>query len=258
MPPLSGYPVTQALVVFLAVFLPTLVLAPAAANPAAALQSVLLQILLVALVPLAFLRLLNLDSRTALSLRPLTVRNLLWCAVLTFSVLFLMDEVVFWQEQLTGVRATLSPEIQELLSADSALQLAWIFFALALMPALCEELLFRGFILGRFLETGQTGQSLMMTSLLFGLFHRNLAALVPTTLAGVVLAFVVWRTGSLYCAILMHAAINGWAILVVNTRLGDFFPWTRHPSHVPTGLLVVCVLGVVFAGKQLQREGVSG
>jgi len=93
---------------------------------------------------------------------------------------------------------------------------------------------------------------------LFGLFHRNLAALLPTTLAGVVLASVVWRTGSLYCAILMHAVINGWAILVVNTGLGEIFPWTRQPSHVPAGLLVVCVLGVVFAGKQLQREGVSG
>ncbi len=257
MPFLSGHPVTQALVVFLAVFLPTLGLTPAADSPAATLQSALLQIFLVALVPLAFLRLLNLDKRTALSLRPVTAKNLFWCLLLAFSVLFLLDEIVFWQEQLTGVRASLSPEIQKLLSADSALQLGWIFFAVALIPALCEEILFRGFILGRFLETGQPGQSLMMTSLLFGLFHRNLAALLPTTLAGVVLAFAVWRTGSLYCAILMHAVINGWAILVVNTRLGELFPWTRQPSHVPAGLLVVCVLGVVFAGKQLQRESVS-
>ena len=127
-------------------------------------------------------------------------------------MLFLLDEVAFWQERLTGVRASLSPEIQRLLRADSALQLGWIFFALALTPAICEELLFRGFILGRFLETGQPGQSLMMTSLLFGLFHRNLPALLPTTLAGIMLAFAVWRTGSLYCAIVMHA---------VNQHLGD-------------------------------------
>ena len=141
-----------------------------------------------------------------------------------------------------------------LLRADSALQLVWIFFALALTPAICEELLFRGFILGRFLETGQPGQSLMMSSLMFGLFHRNLPALLPTTLAGVMLAFVVWRTGSLYCGILIHALVNTWAILVVNTRLGELLPWTRQPSQVPIALLALSVLGVVVAGRQLQRE----
>jgi len=254
---LSRSPVTQALVVFFAVFLSTLLLTPAAANPTAALQSVVLQLLLVALVPLAVLHLSNLDKRSALSLRPVTAKNFFWCVLFALSVLFLLDEVVFWQEQLTGVRASLSPEIQKLLRADSVLQLIWIFFALALTPAICEELLFRGFILGRFLETGQPGQSLMMSSLLFGLFHRNLPALLPTTLAGVMLAFVVWRTGSLYYAIVMHALVNTWAILVVNTRLGESLPWTRQPSHVPTWLLVVCVLGVMLAAKELQRERVS-
>jgi sodium transport system permease protein len=254
MPFLSERPVTQALVVFFAVFLPTLVFTPAAASPAAALLSVVLQFSLVALVPLAFAHLSKLDMRTVLSLRPATAKNLFWCVLLAFSVLFLLDQIVLWQEQLTGVRASLSPEIQKLLLADSALQLVWIFFALALTPAICEELLFRGFILGRFLVTGQPGQSLMMSSLLFGLFHRNLPALLPTTLAGVMLAFAVSRAGSLYYAIVMHTVINTWAILVVNTRLGEFFPWTRHPGHVPAWLLVACVLGVIVASKQLRRQ----
>jgi sodium transport system permease protein len=254
MPFLSRSPVTQALVVFFSVFLPTLLLTPAPGSPAAALQSVTLQLLVVGSIPLAFAHLLNLDKRAAFSLRPVAAKNLLWCLLLAFSVMFLLDEIVLWQEQLTGVRASLAPEIQNLLRADSTLELGWIFLALALTPAICEEILFRGFILGRFLEAGQPGQSLMMTSLLFGLFHRNLPTLLPTTLAGVMLAFIVWRTGSLYYAIIMHTMVNAWAILMVNTRLGDFLPWIRQPSHVPAGLLVVSVLGVVVAGKQLQRE----
>lgn len=254
---LSRSPIAQALLVFCSVLLPTLIFTPNTGSPVAMLQSVVLQVVLVCLVPLAFAHLLNLDKRTAFSLRPVTTKNLLWCLLLTFSALFLLDEVAVWHEQLTGVRASLSPDIQRLLLADSALQLGWIFFALALTPAICEELLFRGFILGRFLETGQPGQSLMMTSLLFGLFHRNLPGLLPTTLAGLMLAFVVWRTGSLYCAIVMHVLVNTWAILVVNTRLGEFLPWTHQPSHVPAGLLLACVLGVVVAGKELQQERAS-
>ncbi|MGH9425358.1 MAG: lysostaphin resistance A-like protein [Terriglobia bacterium] len=257
MPFLARSPVTQALVVFFAVFLPTLIFTPAAGSPTAVLQSVVLQVLLVCLVPLAFAHLWNLDKRAVFSLRPVTAKNLLWCLLFAFSVLFLLDEIVLLQELLTGVRTSLSPEIQKLLRADSALQLGWIFFALALTPAIGEELLFRGFMLGRFLETGRPGQSLMMTSLLFGLFHRNLPALLPTTLAGVMLAFVVWRTGSLYYTIVMHGLVNTWAILVVNTRLGEVLPWTRQPSHVPPWLLVICVLGVMVAGRQLQREPLS-
>jgi sodium transport system permease protein len=257
MPTLSTNPVAQALAVFFAVFLITLLLAPSPGSPTAALQSVALQFFLVGLVPLALAHRLKLDKRAVFSLRPATARNLLWCLLLAFSALFLLDEIVFWQERLTRVRASLSPEIQKLLRADSALQLGWVVFALALAPAICEELLFRGFILGRFLETGQPGLSLMMSSLLFGLFHRNLPVLLPTTLAGIMLAFVVWRTGSLYCAIAMHAVFNTWAILVVNSRLGEFLPWTSQPSHVPTWLLAACVLGVVVASRQLRRERVS-
>ncbi|MCI0621985.1 MAG: CPBP family intramembrane metalloprotease [Acidobacteria bacterium] len=241
---------------FFAVLVPSLLLTPDVGT-GVAFQSVLLQFFLVGSVPLAFAHLLNLEKRSAFSLRAATLRNLLWCLVLAFSLLFLLDELVLWQEQLTGVQASLSPEIQRLLRADSAPQLLWIFFAMALTPAICEELLFRGFILSRFLETGQTGQSVMMTSLLFGLFHRNLPALLPTTIAGVLLALVVWRTGSLYGAIVMHAVVNAWAILLVNTTLGDFLPWTRQASHVPVGLLLLCALGIVVAGKQLSRGQIS-
>jgi len=255
---LASTPAAQALAVFVSVFLFTLILTPAAGSSTAVLRSVVLQVLLVSLVPFVFTHLLKLDKRKVFSLRAVSAKNLLWCVLLASSGLFFLDEITFWQERLTGVRASLSPEIQRLLRADSALQLGWIFIALALTPAICEELLFRGFVLGRFLETGQPGQSLMMTSLLFGLFHRNLPALLPTTLAGIMLGFAVWRTGSLYCAIVMHAGINTWAILVVNTRLGESLPWTREPGNVPTWLLLVSALGVVVAGKQLRSERVSG
>jgi len=251
-------PVTQALVVFFAVLIPTFLFSPDPRSSTAVLQSVILQLLLVALVPLAVAHSLNFDKILVFSLRPISRKNFLWCLLLGSSAIFLMDEIAFLQQRLTGVQANLSPEVEKLLHADSVLQLGWIVFAMALTPAICEELLFRGFILGRFLEAGGPGQSLMMTSLLFGLFHRNLATLLPMTLAGILLAFAVWRTGSLYCGITMHALINMWAIVVVNARLEESLPWTRQPSHLPAGLLLICILCVVVAGKQLHKEQLAG
>lgn len=248
-------PAAQAGAAFIAVLLPTLLLSPAPSSPSATIQSVCLQFLLVGSVPLFFAHLLNLDKRTAFSLRRARADNLFWCLVLVLSALFWLDEVVFWQDRLTGIRASLNPEVERLLRADSIPQLGWILFALAVTPAVCEELLFRGFMLGRFLEFSQPGQGLMMTSVLFGLFHRNLPALLPTSLAGLLLAFVVWRTGNLSYAIPMHAAINGWAILVVNSRIGELLPWTRQPSPVPAVLLLGGGLGLVVAAWRLKPDG---
>lgn len=252
-------PLLQGWLAFLAVFGATLVLSPGAGSPQVILQSVLLQLLLVFGVPAALSVWLRLGYRTVFCLRPTSAGNLLWCTVLTFCTLFLLDEIALWQEKFTGVSPSLSPEIQRLLRAESMSDLIWIVLSLALVPALCEELLFRGFIFSRFLTTGNLGQSLMMTAVLFGVFHRSLAVLLTVSLAGLLLGFVVWRTGSLYNAIVVHAVINGWAIAVANTELPQWLPWLEPGNHVPVPLLLGCIAGIVVASKFLSPwDGTMG
>src|SRR5262245_34661895 len=136
MPFVSLNPVLQALVVYFLVLLPTLLFASDPRNPAAPIRSVLLQFFVVALVPLVFTHLLRHDRRAVFSLRAVSARNLLWCCVLALSAVFLLDEVTFWQVRLTGVQANVGPEIQNLLRADSVLNLSWTFFAFSLTPAI--------------------------------------------------------------------------------------------------------------------------
>lgn len=98
----------------------------------------------------------------------------------------------------------------------------WQVLPLALFVGLWEEVLFRGFALGRFREgfgTDQRGtaQAIALSSLFFGLAHLYQGAMgvVQTALLGACFAtLTVWRK-SLWPAIVAHAAIDTFGLLAL-------------------------------------------
>lgn len=85
-----------------------------------------------------------------------------------------------------------------------------IFKGVAVTAGVCEEILFRGFLLWYFaLWTGTLGAALL-SSIVFGLGHLYLgrAHVLKTAIAGLFFAFLVLVCGSLWPAILIHAAMD--------------------------------------------------
>lgn len=90
----------------------------------------------------------------------------------------------------------------------------FLFVALALTPAICEELLFRGY-LQRQVERGWgTAASILLVGVFFGLYHLRLSQAIPLSLLGVYLGYVVWATGSLWTGTVVHLLNNGLAVAV--------------------------------------------
>jgi membrane protease YdiL (CAAX protease family) len=79
--------------------------------------------------------------------------------------------------------------------------------SIAVIPALVEELLFRGCILQALLPYGQ-GVAILISSVLFGLMHQNPLQLLYTTVCGLVLGYAYVRTRSIWCSVLMHFVNN--------------------------------------------------
>lgn len=79
--------------------------------------------------------------------------------------------------------------------------------AVALLPALCEELLFRGILCAE-LDRRGTWRALLVGSLLFSLIHFDLANLPVYFFAGVLLTLLLYATDSLIAAMLVHALYN--------------------------------------------------
>lgn len=82
-----------------------------------------------------------------------------------------------------------------------------LHLTLALVPAFCEEFLFRGLICGRLLPYGKT-VAIVGSAVLFGLMHGNLGQLFYTTMAGIMLGWCYAETRSIWPGVLAHMLNN--------------------------------------------------
>lgn len=82
----------------------------------------------------------------------------------------------------------------------------------AATPALCEEVFFRGYLQRNLERSLGVAWGIVVTGFVFGLFHLRLTQLLPLSLLGIYLAYLTWRTGSLWVPIIIHFANNAIAV----------------------------------------------
>lgn len=83
-----------------------------------------------------------------------------------------------------------------------------IILLMAVLPAICEELAFRGFILSGLNSKGRTGRAIIISSLFFGIAHGVIQQSLIASVFGTVLAYIAIQTGSLLPCIAFHAMHN--------------------------------------------------
>lgn len=83
-----------------------------------------------------------------------------------------------------------------------------ILFLISLSPGICEEVFFRGFMLSGYEQVKNRKKTILMTGILFGIFHFNLQNLLLPTFLGFVFAWLVYETGSIFTSMIGHTAFN--------------------------------------------------
>ena len=96
---------------------------------------------------------------------------------------------------------------------DASLFLPCLLASGVLAP-ICEELFFRGYLMGVFTRFGR-GRAVVSSALLFSLAHGVDMAFLPRALIGALLGAMTMRTGSLFAAMLVHGCYNI-AIILIN------------------------------------------
>ena len=105
-------------------------------------------------------------------------------------------------------------EIQQTMTRMPADQWGLALLTLDLAPAVSEELLFRGLLLGLLLgRSVKPGAAILLTSFAFGVAHLDPIHGGAATVLGIYLGTVAWAAHSIRPAILAHAANNGVALL---------------------------------------------
>jgi len=95
-----------------------------------------------------------------------------------------------------------------LMLGDRPMPLWVILLAVAVTPAFCEELFFRGLVMSGLAGLGRVA-AISVSALLFAVAHASIYRLLPTLLLGLVLGYVAWKTGSILCSMIVHALNNG-------------------------------------------------
>lgn len=92
-------------------------------------------------------------------------------------------------------------------------------FPLALMigatPAICEEILFRGYIQTRLVRSLGPLLGVGIASFLFAAFHLDLVHVIAVFPLGLYLGWVTWQSGSLFPAMLAHFVNNAISVVGV-------------------------------------------
>lgn len=171
------------------------------------------QILIIALPVLLILRFLKLKSNEVLRLKTPKLKEMLIIPFIAIPA----SIVVAILSQLINVIYPFPEKYLEILGELFKMDLPlWgSFLVVAVAPGICEELLFRGFML-RFFEKYGEKISIVLSGLMFAAFHLDPFRFVPVFLLGMLLAYLTLRSGSIVNAMILHTLNNGFAVFVMS------------------------------------------
>lgn len=151
----------------------------------------------------------------------------------------ILSAVPFFQQSMVSFEETWSDLEQT--------NYLWVFLSVVLLGPITEELLFRGLVLRFFLRTGHTALAILLSSLLFGLWHMEPVQVVYTFFIGLGLAQITVHTGSLRGAILVH---------ILNNFLSALPP-ILYTSCVNDTILLLSIFAIIPAIRILKRGGIK-
>jgi len=158
------------------------------------------------------------------------------------------------------MQATQMEMIEQFLSGD---HLVWLtLFHVGIVPAVCEEILYRGYVLKALEKSWGILVAIVLSGLLFGLYHLQLTNLLPLATIGMLLGFVTWVSRSIYPAMLAHFINNGGSVLVgtyyPDSALAEITPESMPPLWSLIFSLILSAFLVYFMYQRYQKMPAKG
>ncbi len=123
---------------------------------------------------------------------------------------------------------------------------ASIFCTIAIVPAVCEELLFRGAIQGSLGTLKKPMARVLLTGILFGLFHIDLIRIPFAVIMGIILSYAYLRSGSIFVPIVMHFANNAYSAIASYATLGADMQEAAEMQSISVSPVFALIISLFF------------
>lgn len=209
-------------------------------------QGILSQLLLFVLPALIYFAMTKESVKTTLALKPLNLQTVILIILIAFAIQPFMSVLaaissIFFPNNVSNALYTLHSE-----------GFLLMFLSMAITPAICEELFFRGIVFSGY-RLQSLGRACLFTGLLFGLMHMDGQQFLYAFAMGTLFCFLRYRTKSLFAPMLAHFTINGtqvvlsWLAYSAPTTTLDGYILNDVAFGMFTILIAIIVLVVSFA-----------
>jgi hypothetical protein len=120
----------------------------------------------------------------------------------------ILQESIKWLKDIFDM---LEKATDKIVSAYSPLEFIVVVFVISITPAICEEILFRGFVLKNIEKVAKPSIAIFLTGFLFALYHFEPFNMIPLIVLGCYLGFVVHYSDSIYTGMICHFFNNFFA-----------------------------------------------
>jgi membrane protease YdiL (CAAX protease family) len=192
----------------------------------------------------------GLPWRRALGLEALPLSALGPLVLVLVGSVTVFSEIYVIVQRIVPVPPEFEALLRELLKISDTTDLVLTVAVAVVLAPILEEALFRGVILHALTRRRGPRSATLWTAAFFAFFHfYNPWQIVPTFFLGLLLAWVVLTTRSLWASIILHSAFNGLSLAV--------FALPMETPDAPPALVVTGVVILLLAGSLALVAGLA-
>ncbi len=200
--------------------------------------------LLILAMPLLLVWYMKSDVRTLFSLKVPKLKDMAGGFILYIGVYSLMLVVSF-------ILMSIFPQSAEntAMTFDALMEQPFVLVVLVMtvMPAIGEELYFRGLIFGSLRHRYSAVWAIVISSVIFGVFHLSLVKIIPTGMLGACFAYVANISGSIYIGMFLHFFNNLVSAISMKypQQMEKVLPVLMREELQVSDILILLAVGIV-------------
>ena len=193
-----------------------------------------------------FLYLMNKLEKQEINSNKLTIKKFIVYIAISLTLMWIGNLIGLTITEILGnlIQSEIANPIVETIDSSS---IYTNLLLMVIMAPIFEEIIFRKLLIDRTIKYGK-GVSILLSALIFGLFHGNLNQFFYAFLIGGFFAYVYIKTGKIIYTILLHLTVNFFGS-IISVIVGNSLNNMNTMANLPiadAGILIIYFLVYVL------------